>query len=113
MLALHLSTKGEAVGLAAVEEPQTSLEEKVVESSELESLLESREQARVKRADAQAAFKTCDEVVKSKLADLAELDDGVTVRVGRYRITQRAIEGRVVSFETSPSSRVTIAALDE
>ncbi len=91
--------------------PQTSLYETTIEDPTLEALLEKRESAREKRAKANGDFKTLD-VEAKKLIDALDVADG-GVRVGRFVIKVSEIEGKLVSFETAPSTRTTIAPLGE
>lgn len=93
-------------------QPQIALDEQIVESAELERVLEDREVAKGAAGEARKKFSTLDELAKGKIADL-DLDDGGAVRVGRFRVTKSAVAARSVSFEIDPSMRLSIKATDE
>ena len=101
------------MGLAAVPDEQTRLDERVVESSELESVLEERAKAKEKEAMARTASKGFDERAKAMLEEhLGDADEAV-IRVGRFRITKSKVPARSVSFETPPASRVRISTVKD
>lgn len=89
-------------------DPQDGLFDKEFDDTNLEQLLDKREAAKDKRAKATKAFKDEDDKVKARLSEF-ELADGEVARVGKYRIAKKATPGRAVSFETSPSSRLSIS----
>ena len=92
--------------MAVATQPQIAIDERVVESAELEAALEGREVARAALSEARAAFKAADEPARGLIAAL-ELDES-PVRVGRFRLVVRKVEGRSVAFDTDPTSRLTI-----
>lgn len=87
--------------------PQTAMDEGLIEDEKLEKALEDREKKRKVKSDATADFKDADDVVKGKL-DALELDEGATVRCGRFRISKKSTPARDVSFTTEPSSQLQI-----
>lgn len=89
-------------------EPQQGFDEQVIEDSDLQRALESRQVAKEERSEKQKAYKKAHDVANA-LIERLELPVGGAARVGRFRITRRSIEGRNVTFETSDSDRVTIA----
>lgn len=96
--------------MAARPQPQTALDEQVVESAELERVLEDREVAKGAAGEARKKFSTLDDLAKGTIADL---DDDATVRVGRFRVAKRSVAGRSVAFDTNPTSRLSIKVTDE
>jgi hypothetical protein len=92
--------------LAAVE-PQTSLEELLIEDSELEAQLEARERAKEKAGKARKTFQEVNDAVKVRVDEL-DGASGATLRCGRFLISRSERPGRNVSFETSPSTRLSI-----
>lgn len=96
----------------ATADAQTALDEVAVKSEELEKALEDREIARGAKSEATRKFKTLDDVVKAKLDEL-DLDEDETVRCGRFRITNKRVAGREVSFTTEPTMRLSITASDD
>lgn len=95
----------------AVVDPQEGLFDHEIADEALEALLDKREDAKAKRGRAQKAFKDEDDKVRARLSEF-ELGDGEVARVGKYRIAKRALPGRSVSFETSPSSRLYISLFE-
>lgn len=87
--------------------PQTAIDERLVESDELEKALEDREIAKGTKSEAQAKFNTLDEVVKDKIEEF-NLADGEVARVGRFRIEKKPVAPREVSFTAEASSRLSI-----
>jgi hypothetical protein len=87
-------------------QPQLALDEEVVDDELLEQALEKRERAKNYAAAARKKFAEADETAKGHLGrhELGEKP----LRVGRFVIVARELEGRAVSFETSPSRRVSI-----
>jgi hypothetical protein len=95
-----------------VPDPQTTIDEKVVENDKLEQALEEREKLKAKAGKARKDYAEADEWAKGLIGEL-RLDDGAAVRVGRFRVSRTAVAGRSVAFETQPSSRLTISLLDD
>lgn len=94
---------------------QLATDERVLEdASALEQALEDREKRKKSKNELQKQFKEANDRVKALLGEFA-LEDGEVARCGRFRITKKASPGRVVSFETSPSSRfqIQLAVPDE
>lgn len=96
----------------AQEQPQTALDEKVIESPKLLEALDNREQLRVDKAEAVKLYKEGDEKVRAAL-EVQSLADGQAIRVGGYRITKRSVPSRSVAFDTDASSRITIASVKD
>lgn len=94
--------------MAVGAEAQTALDEQVIDDRELESVLEDREVAKGAAGEARKKFSTVDEIAKGKIGDL-KLAEGDTVRVGRFRVTYKPVEGRSVAFDTQPTTRLTIS----
>jgi hypothetical protein len=92
--------------MAVGAQPQIAIDERVVESAELEAALEAREEARAALREARAAFKAADEPARGLIAAL-ELSEG-PVRVGRFRLVVLEVEARSVAFDTEPTTRLTI-----
>jgi hypothetical protein len=91
--------------------PQHSLDEITVDNSALEQALEQREKRKASAGAARKAYKEAHDRAAVIVGEL-DLADGDAVRVGRFRISRRATVGRQVSFETSPSSRLTISVVE-
>jgi hypothetical protein len=98
------------VTLAAVQ-PQTALEELLIEDDELEAQLEARERAKEKAGKARKTFQEVNEAVK---VHVNELDAGeATLRCGRFLISRSERPGRSVSFETGPATRLSIRVVKD
>lgn len=98
--------------MSAAVDPQDGLFDREVEDGDLISALEKREKLNVQRKAVTAKYKDAHDNVKGMLAGF-ELGDEEVVRVGRFRIKMSRTEGRSVSFDTSPSRRMTISLLDD
>lgn len=94
------------------DQPQLALDEQQLDDQALEDALEKRWQ---RSNAAKAARKALTEAHEKVLALVSEHDlaDGDALRVGRFRITKRAIQGRSVAFETADSSRITISVIGD
>lgn len=99
-------------GAPVAADDQTALDETEWEDPELEKLLTDREVAKGKKREVVKKFKTLDDLAKDKLTEL-DLEDGTVLRVGRYRVRKTAVPSRAVSFETEPTSRLTIGVAEE
>lgn len=86
---------------------QIGMDERVVEDDELVGLLEKRLRLRDDASEVRKAAKAADEEAKAALAKYP-LEDDQAIRVGRFRIAQRRVEGHAVSFETEGKSRLQI-----
>jgi hypothetical protein len=87
-------------------QPQTTIDERVVQNDELEQALEQRQTLKVKAGEARKAYTEADEQAKALAREL-DLADG-PVRVGRFVLTEHDVPGRSVAFDTDPSTRLTI-----
>jgi len=92
--------------MAVAAQPQIAIDERVVESPELEAALEAREVAKAAAGEARAALKAAHDKAVGLIGEL-ELGEA-PVRVGRFRLTVRKVEARSVAFDTEPTTRLTI-----
>lgn len=97
--------------MSVAADPQTRLDERTIESTELESILEERAGAKEKAALAVQTAKGFDERARALIDELVT-DEEAVVRVGRFRVTKSKVPARSVAFETSPTSRVRISTVD-
>ena len=98
--------------MAVATKNQLATDERVIEHDGLETALEQREKKRTSLGGVRKEFKESDERARALLAEHADLGDGDVVRVGRFRITRSAVPSRSVSFDTDPTSRIRIKAVD-
>ena len=94
--------------MAVQDRPQTAMDERVIESAELEAALEAREAAKVKAREARSTFAEADESARGLIGALGLGEQ--PARVGRFRLVVRKVAARSVAFDTEPTSRVTITA---
>jgi hypothetical protein len=92
--------------MSVAAQPQIAIDERVIESPELEAALEAREVAKAATSEARATLKAAHEKAVALIGEL-ELGE-TTVRVGRFRLTVRKVEARSVAFDTEPTTRLTI-----
>lgn len=97
---------------APAAQSQTALDERVIEDDELNQALEDLEKARGRAKEANKKKATMKEIVEMKL-DEHDLADDDAVRVGRFRITKKAVESRSVSFTTEPTTRLNIGVVKD
>lgn len=93
--------------MSVTEDPQTSIDERVIEQSAPEEALEERERRNNSRKELTRQFKEADDRARALLSEF-DLQDGEVARCGRFRISKKSIPSRSVAFETSPSSRIQI-----
>jgi len=91
---------------------QLGMDEKVVDHPELEELLEKRLAKKVLLDVARKAYDVAAEEASVEIVELRMADD-TAVRVGRFRITKRAIPARSVAFDAKASSRIQITLLGD
>ena len=93
---------------AARPEPQTAIDELVVDDDLLEQALEGRERAKDAARKARKTFESTDEQARTHVSRLErELGEG-PVRVGRFVLELKTAPARAVSFETDPKERIAI-----
>jgi len=99
-------------GAALRSVPQLGMDEQTITDEVIEEALDEREK---RRASARAVRKQYTEAhVKAvALIERLELPEGGVARVGRFRISRLSIEARTVSFETEPTSRLSISVADK
>lgn len=98
--------------MSTTTEPQTALDEQEIDNPRLLEALETRQDRKENVKIARKVFKESDDTAKALLGE-HDLQDDQAVRVGRFRITKKAIASRSVQFETDPTSRLTISLLPE
>lgn len=92
--------------MAVKAKAQMHMDDKVVENKELENILEAREELKEKVA----SYRQTDKDAKDKIKSL---DLPVPCRVGRFIIAKTAMEGKEISFQTQPSTRISIKLADK
>lgn len=95
--------------MAVAQADQTRMDEQIVDDADLEAALEAREAAKEKAGFANKTYREAKTQAEAALEG-QELADGDVIRVGRFRVEKKAVAGRSVAFDTSPSSRLTIRA---
>jgi hypothetical protein len=95
------------MSLHLAERPQTSLEERILENPTLEQALEDRQKTKERAANARKAHKQNDERAKALIEETGiGIDE--PIRVGRFVIRKRHVDGREISFETGPRTQLSI-----
>lgn len=98
--------------MSTTAEPQTAIDEHELDNPRLLQALEQRQDRKENVKIARKVYKEADDLAKALLGE-HDLQDDQAVRVGRFRITKKAIASRSVQFETDPTSRLTISLLPE
>jgi len=80
---------------------QIHMEETIIEDSELERILDDRQELKLSVSD----FRKKDKEAKAKIQ---QIDKPMPIRIGRYIITRQTVAARSVAFETDSGSRITI-----
>jgi hypothetical protein len=91
---------------------QLGMDERIVEDEEVEAALEERENRRNSYRELQRRYAEADTKAKG-LVEALGLAPGEVIRIGRFRIEKRAIAGKSVTFETKPTSRISVKADEE
>lgn len=94
-------------------DPQLALDERAINDPDLEKALERRLRAGDDVAEARGVFKTADAEVKAAIEKIADFGVDEALRVGRFRITKRHVEGGLVEFERKSSDQLRIGLVDE
>lgn len=90
---------------------QLGMDEKRIDDPALIAALEEREKRREHKGEVTKAYQEAHEKALGEIAKL-ELPEDTAARVGRFRITRTHVAGRSVSFETNPTSRISIGIVD-
>lgn len=98
--------------MPAALDPQLALDEKAITDPELEAKLEQRLRLAQDVAEARGVYKNVDDEVKAGIKSLGLADDQVA-RIGRFRISMKAIAARHVEFDAEATTRVSIVLADE
>lgn len=91
-------------------DPQQEFEEELIESEELQALLDARAKAKATLAPLQATYKAADTAAKDAVKKL-ELEEGVAYRCGPHRFKLVTSEAGEVSFERAAGLRISIGKL--
>jgi hypothetical protein len=91
----------------AEKQEQQAFNENVVADSDLEGLLEEREDAK----EGKRLYKEIDGKVRERIKEKGYGKDG-DVRVGRFVVGMRPVPARSVEFETAASTRIVIMGGD-
>lgn len=94
------------------ETPQTAIDEREVDAPQLLNALAARQDVKNEMKTLRKDFKQADGHVRALLEEQG-LADGEAIRIGQFRITRKAIASRSVTFETDPTSRLTISLIPE
>ena len=97
--------------MAVQEKPQTALDERIIESAELEAALEAREAAKIAAREARSIYAAANEAARGLIGTLELGED--PARVGRFRLLVRKVAARSVAFDTTPTTRITITTTDQ
>jgi hypothetical protein len=98
--------------MSVAEVPQLATDERVIEgASALEQALEERENRKASLGALRKQFREADDHAKALLGEF-NIQEGEVARIGRWRISRKAVAARAVSFETSPTSRLQIKLID-
>lgn len=95
----------------AVAQDQLAIDETLINDPTLESALEERQVAKIEKGRATKVYKEAHAAAAAEI-EKQELPEGRAIRVGRFRITRSSVSARSVAFETSPTTRVSITALE-
>lgn len=97
--------------MAVADRPQTALDEQVVENATLEEALEARHKKQNSMKALRKQFKELDDRARALLGEVL-VEDSAVVRIGRFRIAKSQVPSRSVAFETDPTSRIRITAVE-
>lgn len=88
-------------------EPQLGLDEEVREDPELEAILERRLRAADDLGEVRKVYDGVDAEAKGAIERLG-LEEGVPLRIGRFRLERQSTPGGHREFDTKPSTRLKI-----
>lgn len=98
--------------MPAALDPQLALDERAVTDPELEAKLEQRLRLRQDVAEVRGTLKNVDEEVQAGIKSLGLTEDQI-VRIGRFRISLKAVAERHVEFNAEATTRVSIVLADD
>lgn len=94
-------------------DPQLAMDERAITDPELEAALERHLRAKDDLAEIRGTVKTYRKEVDAALAKHSDFPVDTALRIGRFRITKRMIEGRHVEFDSAPREQLSIGLVDE
>lgn len=105
------SVADRARGHLSAVDGQQGMFDREFDDTNLEALLDQREEKKAKRLAAQKAFKEKDDLVKARLSEF-ELADGEVARVGKYRIENKVTAPGHREFDVGGGNRLNIKLFD-
>lgn len=92
-------------------EPQLGMDEEVREDPELEGILERRLRAQDDLGEVRKVFDGVDAEAKGAIERIG-LEEGIPLRVGRFRLERTSTPGGHREFDTKASTRLKIRVVD-
>lgn len=93
--------------MAAEENGQTALDERVIEDAELEKILEDRQVAKGAAGEARKKVEGLSAMADERIGPL-NLSDGDVVRIGRFRLTHKHVAEAERAFTVPARDQTTI-----
>ena len=90
---------------------QLAMDEETREDPELEAILERRLRAADDLAEVRKVFDGVDTEAKGAIERIG-LEEGVPLRIGRFRLERQSTPGGHREFDTKPSSRLKIRVVE-
>lgn len=94
-------------------DPQLALDERAITNPELEQALERHLRARDDVSEARGVVKVEKKRIDALLDRVGDFEPDTALRVGRFRITKRHIEGSHREFDTAPRDQISFSLVDE
>lgn len=93
-------------------DPQLAMDERAINNPDLEAALERHLRARDDVAEARGVVKVEKKRIDALLDTVADFEPDTALRVGRFRVTKRHIEGSHREFDTAPRDQISIGLVD-
>lgn len=108
--------------MAINKDPQTALQERIIDDPDLSGLLVQREKARQSRNALNLKFKEADQKAQAGLDaliiddltvnDYLTEEDGRSIRIGQFTVKAAVTESNHVEYDTNPKTRRTISEIE-
>lgn len=99
--------------MSASLDPQLALDETAITDQDLEAALERHLRAKQDLQEASGVVRSAREDIDRELAKHGELTEGRVLRVGRFRLESRFVEGGHREFDTSDRHQLSIGLVDD
>jgi hypothetical protein len=98
--------------MAVSTDPQLAMDERALNHPDLEQALERHLRAKDDVAELRGTLKNARKKVDALIETIADFEPDTALRIGRFRITKRHVEGGHVEFDKAARDQISIGLVD-